>query len=195
MNQPIQQRTLKTRARLIEAAREVVAEVGYDALRTEEVVRRAKVAKGTFFAHFHDKDTLLSLLIGAEMDKSLDRIAEAPAPGSVDDVVRLLMPLLKVMSENRTVFDVILRHSGAAAIDAIGPIAENIGRQVEVFATWFDLERKHPFRRDIAPGLLAEGIQAFAVQAMALNFCAINNAVEVEQRLQPYLEAWLMPAK
>src|SRR6056297_1375519 len=69
----IQPRALQTRARLLDAAQEIIAEVGYEGLRTQEVVKRAGVAKGTLFAHFPDKDALMEILIGAKMDAYLDR--------------------------------------------------------------------------------------------------------------------------
>jgi len=194
MNKPVQQRTLKTRAKLVDAARAIIDEVGFDGLRTEEVVKRAGVAKGTFFAHFPDKDALLDLLIGEALQSSLKDMAGQPAPGSVGEVAQRLSPMIALMTQSRTVFDVIFRHSGAAAIDTIGPIAESFGQQIEVFSSWFDPGLDHQFRHDISPELLAEGIQAFALQAMALKFCALHESVSVEERLVPYLNAWLLPA-
>ncbi|MCZ4256346.1 TetR/AcrR family transcriptional regulator [Sulfitobacter sp. G21635-S1] len=190
MKQPVQKRTLETRARLVAAAKGLVAAQGYAALRVEDVVAKAGVAKGTFFAHFPDKDALMDLLIGAEIDRHLDAIADLPAPRDVDEFVTVLMPLLRFMTCERYVFDVILRHSGAALAEEIGPIATTFVRQAEVVAAWLD---QGPFRRDVSPDLLAEGVQAFATQAMALHFCALHNAVPLDQRLRPYLSAWLQP--
>jgi len=186
----MQPRTLKTRARLLEAAQQIIAEVGYEGLRTQEVVKRAGVAKGTFFAHFHDKDALMEILIGAEMDAFLDRAENAPTPDSVDALLDLIMPLLDFMRCERYVFDVILRHSGAAAKDNIGPIALAFARQDEVFSKILE---NAPFRQDISAGLLGEGIQAFAIQALALDFCTINNEMPLAERLSVYLDAWLLP--
>jgi len=186
----MQPRTLKTRARLLEAAQQIIAEVGYEGLRTQEVVKRAGVAKGTFFAHFHDKDALMEILIGAEMDAFLDRAENAPTPDSVDALLDLIMPLLDFMRCERYVFDVILRHSGAAAKDNIGPIALAFARQDEVFSKILE---NAPFRQDISAGLLGEGIQAFAIQALALDFCTINNEMPLPERLSVYLDAWLLP--
>lgn len=193
MSKPVQQRTLKTRAKLIEAARSIIDEAGFDGLRTEEVVKRAGVAKGTFFAHFTDKDALLDLLIGESLRACLDHVAAQPAPRNVPDMVALLLPMAELMTQSRTVFDVVFRHSGAAAIEEIGPIAESFGQQIDVFADWFDPDSDHPFRRDIPPELLAEGIQAFALQAMAAKFCALHSSVSVKDRLGPHLQAWLLP--
>ncbi len=186
-------RTLKTRARLVTAAEEVIAETGFAALRVDEVVRRAGVAKGTFFAHFRDKDALMDRLIGgARIDAELDRIAALPPPpGSPADITRALMPLMQLMTCERYVFDVILRHSGVAAIEEIGPIAATFERFVTVMAGW--IAQGPPFRRDADPAVLAEGgVQAFMIQAMALNYCAINNVRPLEERLTPpFLDLWL----
>lgn len=190
MARAVQKRTLETRARLLTACEEIIAQSGFEALRVEEVVLRAGTAKGTFFAHFKDKDALMDQIIGARIDSYLDDLERAPTPTTVEDLVAALMPLCEFMTCERYVFDVILRHSGAAAIEEVGPIAATFGRQVEVMARWLGAS---PFRPDIAIELQAEGIQAFMLQAMATNFCALHNTQSIQERLLPYLEAWLLP--
>ncbi|MEM8754235.1 MAG: TetR/AcrR family transcriptional regulator [Pseudomonadota bacterium] len=185
-----QKRTLETRARLIAAAEAAIAEAGYDALRVDEVARAAGVAKGTFFAHFRDKDALMDLLIGAGVDARLDEM-EAASPRSVDEMVEALRPLIAFMTSERYVFDVILRHSGAAAREEIGPIAATFGRFDRIVARWLT---ESAVREDVPADLLAEGVQAFAVQAMALKFCALHEEESAEDRLGRYLAAWLSPA-
>ena len=192
MARAVQKRRLETRANLLAAAHDVIAVDGYGALRVEDVVSRAGVAKGTFFSHFKDKDALMDLLIGAELDRILDRMQAEKAPLNADDVTNALMPLLNFMTTERYVLDVILRYSGAAAISAIGPIAMTFGRQIEIYTGWFESSQTQ-FRRDINAELLAEGLQAFALQAVAVHFCALHNSVSVRDRLSVYLEAWLHP--
>ena len=190
MLKPIQNRTRATRARLIESAQGIIAAKGYGALRVEDVVQTAGVAKGTFFAHFAGKDGLMELMIGAQINAFLDEAETWPAPQTIDDLVSQIVPLIQFMTSERYVFDVILRHSGAAAREEIGPIAQTFTRQVDVVARWLS---DSPFRKDISGYLLAEGIQAFSVQAMALHFCAINNSETMEDRPRIYLDAWLNP--
>lgn len=192
MTRAPQKRTLQTRERLLTAAREVVKTSGYGGLRVEEVVLKAGVAKGTFFAHFPDKDALMDQLLGAKMDRLLDTMAAGPVPRTAEDMAAAMMPLLDFMTADRYVMDVILRLSGAAGEEHIGPIAETFGKQIEVYSGWAAAPENR-FRRDIDPYLMAEGIQAFALQAMAAKFCALHNAVSVKDRLGPYLRAWLMP--
>lgn len=190
MARAVQKRTLETRARLIDAAEQIIAESGFEALRVEEVVLRAGTAKGTFFAHFRDKDALMDRIIGARIDTLLDEVEAGPAPKSVPEIVAALMPLCRFMTCERYVFDVILRYSGAAGIEEIGAIAMTFGRQVEVLQVWLKDGR---YRPDISDDLRAEGVHAFMMQAMSVNFCALHNATSIEERLTPYLEAWLRP--
>ncbi|MEP2532246.1 TetR/AcrR family transcriptional regulator [Shimia sp.] len=191
MARAAQKRTLETRARLVAAANAVIDEVGYQGLRVEHVVLRAGVAKGTFFAHFRDKDALMELLIGSRINTFLDQIETLPAPQSVDDMTDALMPMMQFMTCERYVFDVIMRYSGAAACEDIGTIATTFGRQIDVMISWL---ADGPFRKDISAELLAEGVQAFSVQAMALIFCALHNETDLRARMTLYLNAWLTPA-
>lgn len=190
MKQPVQQRTLKTRARLLAAAEQVIAAQGFEALRVDQVVADAGVAKGTFFAHFTDKDALMSQLIGARINASLDGIEARPTPRDVDQIVQALLPLMELLTRERYVFDVFLRHSGAALAEEIGPIAETIGRFQEVLERWLD---GAPVRRDVSVATLAEGIQAFLIQVIAMHFCALHSDIDMPTRLDRYLRAWLLP--
>ncbi len=190
MARAVQKRTLETRARLIAAAEGVIAAVGYEALRVEEVVLRAGVAKGTFFAHFRDKEALLELLIGARIDTELDRIEALPAPADIPAIVRALMPLVAVMISERYVFDLILRYSGAAGVAEIGPIAQTFARTDQVLGEWL---ARGPFRKDVTPALLSSGVQAFLIHVIALHFCALHQKQTLQEMLAELLHAWLLP--
>ncbi|SFI42655.1 TetR/AcrR family transcriptional regulator [Jannaschia pohangensis] len=185
-----QKRTLETRARLVAVAQDIVARNGFEALRVEDVVQVAGVAKGTFFAHFRDKDALMDRLIGARLDAEIDAMVAAPPPRDLAQMVDRLVPLLTFMTSERYVFDVILRYSGAAAREEIGAIATTFGRQIEVFIGWIE---GGDFRRDVPAAILAEGVQAFAVQVMALRFCALHGGNGLRDPLSTYLAAWLSP--
>ncbi|MEL7428682.1 MAG: TetR/AcrR family transcriptional regulator, partial [Pseudomonadota bacterium] len=190
MVRTIQKRTLETRARLIAAAEELIDANGFEAMRVEEVVLRAGTAKGTFFAHFPDKDALMDLIIGRRIDALLDKLTAMKPPVSVQEFTETLMPLCELMTSERYVFDIVLRYSGAAAQEEIGAIAMTFGRQVDMLESWLQNSR---FRRDIPVELAAEGVHSFMIQAMALKFCALHNSTSIEDRLGPYLEAWLEP--
>ncbi|MEP2947562.1 MAG: TetR/AcrR family transcriptional regulator [Lentilitoribacter sp.] len=185
-----QKRSIETRAKLIRVATEAIAANGHSALRVEEVVKNAGVAKGTFFAHFKDKDALMELIIGAQINEYLDAAEAMTAPDDVDELITRMRPLMNFMTGERYIFDVIVRHSGAAVKEEIGPIAQTFDRTIEIVSAWI---AQGQFRKDVSEVLLAEGVQAFAVQAMALHFCAINNQEEMHLRFKTYLQAWLTP--
>lgn len=191
MKKALQQRTIETRARLMAVARELVSAGGYQALRIEELVQRAGVAKGTFFAHFADKDTLMDQLIGERINLFLDRLDALPAPRDVQQLADGMLPLLEFMAAERYVFDVILRRSGAAAIEEIGPIAMTFGRLGQTVGKWLPCGW---FRTDVAPEILIEGFEALSMQVVALRFCALNNTLPLRERYLAYLRAWLLPS-
>lgn len=186
-----QKRSAATRQKLLTAAEALVATHGFAGLRTEHVVAQAGVAKGTFFAHFKNKDTLLEHLLGARLHAALDAMEDAAAPTDIDALLAVHAPYVAALTSERLAFDVALRYSGAAASDHIGPIAQAFERHIVVCAAWLVPPY---FRGDVSPVLLAEGVQAFAVQAMALQFCATNATTAFETRLRTYLHAWLLPA-
>lgn len=190
MRKAVQQRTLDTRARLTAVAHGLVTDKGFEALRIEDVVLGAGVAKGTFFAHFKDKDELMDLLIGERINTLLDQMAARPAPSDVEQLAKRLVPLVDLMASERYVFDVILRRSGAAALEEIGPIATTFGRLAEILGLWLS---RGAFRKDVPGEILVEGIEAFLMQTLALNFCALHRDKRMKDRLLPYLRAWLTP--
>lgn len=53
-----QDRAIRTRERILVAAAEVFAEVGYDAATIAEVLKRSQVTKGALYFHFASKDEL-----------------------------------------------------------------------------------------------------------------------------------------
>lgn len=156
----------------------------------EEVVLGAGVAKGTFFAHFRDKDALMEILIGAELDASLDQADAGPVPVSIPGMISAMRPYHQCMMQERYVFDLILRYSGAAAIAEIGPIANTLGRYVYLVEEWV---KAGSYRTDISPELIAEGVQGFAIQSMSLQFCALHESTAFEDRLKIYWDAWMLP--
>jgi AcrR family transcriptional regulator len=82
----------RTRAALIEAAAEVIGEVGYERASLEAVARRAGMSRGAIYGNFRSKDELLlafadtrwkpvspKLRAGAPLREQLRRIGEAVA--------------------------------------------------------------------------------------------------------------------
>jgi AcrR family transcriptional regulator len=62
-----QRKTLKTRARLLDAARQVFVERGYDAASLTEVTDRADLGTGTFYLHFRDKRAVYEAVVQRQL--------------------------------------------------------------------------------------------------------------------------------
>ena len=128
-------------------------------------------------------------MLGAEMYDILKNMQQSKKPQNIEEIVDKISPLVDFMSCERYVFDVIFRHSGAAQIEHIGPIAETFGLQVEIFSQWAEAD---VFRKDVSSEVLGEGIQAFLMQIVALKFCALHENKDLKSQLQTYLSTWLM---
>lgn len=53
----------QNRAAILEAAREVFAELGYDAAGVRDVIRRTELASGTFYNYFPDKESVFRAVL------------------------------------------------------------------------------------------------------------------------------------
>ena len=65
----------QTRARLLDAAHEVFAEVGMDAASVEMICERAGFTRGAFYSNFESKNELFLALITQLAEEKLDEVA------------------------------------------------------------------------------------------------------------------------
>src|SRR5262245_2886 len=70
-------RGLRTRAALLAAAEELFGVKGYEATSIVDLTRGAKVALGTFYVHFEDKQTLFVELVDSLGSRLRRHLAEA----------------------------------------------------------------------------------------------------------------------
>lgn len=194
MTRAPQKRRLETRARLLTVAEEIVAESGYSALRAEDVVSRAGVAKGTLFSHFKDMDGLLAVLIGGKVMALLDDMEQAAPPRTPAEICAILAPQLDFVARDRVIFDILLRYSGVTAAQAEEAISEGFLRQVSILERWLRrMQADSTIRTDQTALLLAEGIQGFLNHVLAIWFCQEHDAGDSPQAaLEPYVCAWLV---
>ena len=89
----LQPRAVATRARLLKATVEALAECGYKGTSTQEVCRRAEVSRGTLLHHFPTRIALLVGSLDAILSERVTRFMEARAgqgPIAPADLVRQL---------------------------------------------------------------------------------------------------------
>jgi AcrR family transcriptional regulator len=65
------------RAAILDAARGVFAEQGYEGARVREIVRRTDLASGTFYNYFPDKDAIFVALIEETGEEARRRVRNA----------------------------------------------------------------------------------------------------------------------
>jgi AcrR family transcriptional regulator len=71
-------RQAQTRADLIAAAREIIAESGVEALRVSDVTARADVAFGTFYNQFKTKDDIVEAVVAETIVGLAHSVEESP---------------------------------------------------------------------------------------------------------------------
>ena len=90
-----QKRRVKaTRLKLLNAARDMFAEKGFDSTTIDDITERADVGKGTFYYHFIDKQDLIAELIKIMMDElieTMDKYCEDTA-----ELATLLDTIVKI---------------------------------------------------------------------------------------------------
>ncbi len=74
---------------LLNAARDVLAESGYDGLRVEDVLQRARLSTRAFYRHFSGKAELFLALFDRESARAAQRLrARVQHAGDAEDAVR-----------------------------------------------------------------------------------------------------------
>lgn len=76
----------RTRGKLTEATRELIAAKGVGGLRIQEITERADVALGSFYNHFESKEAVVEAVV----EDSLRNIAEMLAARQIDDPAELV---------------------------------------------------------------------------------------------------------
>ena len=102
------------RARIFDAAAELVAEGGFPNLRIEDLAQRAGISVGTFYLYFESKDDLFVQIVIGYTDRLLERFHRAGEAGGTvaERLARRFDTYLDFVQENREGF-LYFRDSGA----------------------------------------------------------------------------------
>src|SRR5580693_2117500 len=125
----VERKQRQARQRIIEAARELFLERGFDGVSVGDIAERAEVGRTTFFRHFGDKQEV----VFAKEQELLDAIAAAgqadgtPAPRNATEAVEQLRPIVLAVCAQATAdpedytrhFQLIEQHPELRARDAV----------------------------------------------------------------------------
>lgn len=102
------------RAAILEAAREVFADLGYGAATVRDIVRRTDLATGTFYNYFPDKGEVLRALLDESATEARARIRAARAGATtLEDFVRTgFAAYFEFLLEDPQTFELLRRNAG-----------------------------------------------------------------------------------
>ncbi|WP_447912128.1 TetR/AcrR family transcriptional regulator [Microbacterium phyllosphaerae] len=108
MTTPATRSRENTRARLLDAAAQVFAEVGLDGASVEAVCERAGFTRGAFYSNFESKDELFLMLAGSVAEQRVNavraRVEEIAADGGLSegcDPVELVQQIMDAGGDDR----------------------------------------------------------------------------------------------
>ncbi len=198
---PIQKRSYETRANILEAARKLTKGKFFDEVSTDSIAKESGVAKGTIFAHFGDKNGLLSYLVAERIQAIVNDWGEAPAYAENQraHLVFQSMKLINLLSTDRTILQIYLDFSGAtshkpseqflAALNALE------AKLLSFLEDWNNTSAE-VIRTDLAPVDLAAGISAFVTTAAIYRSCGkIESDAECRKLLERQFQAWLFSSR
>jgi AcrR family transcriptional regulator len=119
-----ERRKQRTRQRILAAARELIAERGYDATNVKDITATADVSKGTFYLYFNDKEALTRTLIEegfAELRAELDAIINQRHQDIKDGTVvhQALLAFFEYAAANQEQFLIMLGRQAPAELTRI----------------------------------------------------------------------------
>jgi AcrR family transcriptional regulator len=163
----------ETRAKLLAAARRAFAELGYGKARVEDVVSRAGVGHGTFYAYFPNKRAALAALMRENASTLIGLAADDwGGPGSGPDSVRaaLVEVLEGVAGLYERDADLIGLWTEAAMHDPeLGGVLDDVRHQfVARIAGNIERAQAAGVARPVDPQTAATALAAMAEQTMFL---------------------------
>jgi AcrR family transcriptional regulator len=109
-----EQTKAQNRAAILVAAREVFAELGYDAAGVRDVIRRTELASGTFYNYFADKEAVFRAVVDESAQEVRRRLRDARGGAQtleqfVGDAYRAWFEFLV---EDELMFELMQRNAG-----------------------------------------------------------------------------------
>jgi AcrR family transcriptional regulator len=157
-----------TRAKLLVAARQAFADLGYEKARVEDVVTRAGVGHGTFYAYFPNKRAALAALVHDFAEAQLKLASEPWRPGDVRaSLTEALTGIVELYDRDA---DLIKLWTTTAANDPeLSELVDDVRRQlVARIARNIERSQAQGMARPVDPHIAATILSAMFQQTMVL---------------------------
>jgi AcrR family transcriptional regulator len=163
-----ERRKAQTRRQLLDAARALFVEHGYDATRPQDIARAANVAAGTFYLHFADKRTAFLAFTDEAAEQLMERV-RARAAGTSDFAEGLLRSLEAIVEYSEAHPGVLAAAFADASVIAAG-VPEGASLRDQLAHSLAQALRegmlRGELRRDYDPPVIAHGIVGLVQQAL-----------------------------
>jgi AcrR family transcriptional regulator len=179
----------ETRAKLLAAARRAFAELGYARTRVEDVVNRAGVGHGTFYAYFPNKQAALEALV-REHAGTLEELAMKP--WRAGDVRASLAEVLAGLADlYQRDADMLLLWTDAAANDPeLAAILDEVRHQfVERIARNVERAAKQGLARPVDPFTAATALAAMGERTLFL-LATRKEPLDRDQTVEVLADLW-----
>lgn len=133
--QPLDRRVRRSRRELQRALIELALEKGYDSVTVDDIATRADVARGTFYAHYVDKEALLQAVVHDLIDELVEVVARAE--GNIGPPVtqgRRIVAMFRHGELRRDIYRVVL--SGAGSGLGLRMVSDAITEKAEEYFTF-----------------------------------------------------------
>ena len=143
-------RVQRTRALLQEALLALMTEKGYEETTVQDIIDRANVGRATFYAHFADKETLLTSRLEDLRNMLAERQRQSPTLG-------FSLPMLEHAHSHLRLYQAIVGHErGAFVLRRIHrTIADLALRDVQALGFKGTVEERHLAAEYMAGALMA----------------------------------------
>jgi AcrR family transcriptional regulator len=175
----------ETRVRLLAAARRAFADLGYGPARVEDIVARAGVGHGTFYAYFKNKRAALAALIHENAATLVELAGQPWRPG---DVRASLVEVLGGLSD---LYDRDADLIGLWTEASLGRVLDEVRRQfVSRIARNIERAAAQGLIRPVDPWTAATALAAMAEQTMFLR-AVRKEPLDRDRTVETLADLWL----
>ena len=178
------------RERLLRSVIAAVSESGYPAVTIADIVRRARVSRKAFYAHFANKEQCFLTAIGEGGQLMIERSVSAtralPAGASDEDMLRAACRgYLRFLADEPAFARVFYIHMPAAGARAVSRLDAGTRRFAELNRRWHEHAReRHPDWPAVPPAAyLALGGATTELARSMVNADRIDDLPELEDTL------------
>jgi AcrR family transcriptional regulator len=111
------------RGAILDAAREVFTDLGYDGATVRDVIRRTRLGSGTFYNYFPDKESVFRELLRESEARRLEWLGKVERGGGYQRFLRdSFRAYFEFVVTDRTTFDLLRRNSATVRAFARDPV-------------------------------------------------------------------------